>query len=80
MTKETKGAKGKNRETILLVIVALFGLAGLIALQVSRKNATGGRTEDRAVVQVENAEGDNPEASAPIQKIPGELLRTSEYP
>lgn len=80
MTNDTKTVKGKNRETILLIIVALFGVAGLIALQVSRKNALN-RAENRAVVQVESPENvNNPEASAPIQKIPGELLRTSEYP
>ena len=64
----------------MLIIVALFGVAGLLALQFSRKNKVN-RAGDRAVVQVENAENtNNPEASAPIQKIPGELLRTSEYP
>lgn len=80
MTSETKIGKGKNKETILLIIVALFGVAGLVALQLSRRN-TVNRAGNRAVVQVENAENtNNPESSAPIQKIPGELLRTSEYP
>ncbi len=80
MASEIKSGKGKNKETVLLIIVALFGVAGLLALQFSRKTAVN-RAEDRAVVQVENAENtNNPEASAPIQRIPGELLRTSEYP
>lgn len=80
MTNGAKTGLFANKETVMLIIVALFGVAGLVALQFSRKDAVS-RPEDRAVVQVGNAEnGNNPEASAPIQKIPGELLRTSEYP
>lgn len=80
MTNETKSGKGKNRETMLLVIVALFGIAGLIALQFSRKEPAR-RSGDKSLVQAANeAANADAQASAPIQKIPGELLRTSEYP
>jgi hypothetical protein len=80
MTNESKAGKGKNRETTLLIIVALFGLAGLVALQFSRRETTA-RTGDKSLVQAENQNTNaDPEASDPIQKIPGELLRTSEYP
>ena len=80
MTNESKTGKGKNRETTLLIIVALFGLAGLVALQFSRKEPTA-RTGDKSLVQAENqATNLDPQASAPFQKIPGELLRPSEYP
>lgn len=80
MTNETKTVKGKNRETILLVIVALFGVAGLVALQFSREGPAR-RSGDKSLVQAENQTNTaDAQASAPIQKIPGELLRTSEYP
>jgi hypothetical protein len=71
---------GKNRETILLTIVAVFGLAGLAVLQFSKKNLAG-HAADRALVQADNQHNNaDPLSSAPLQKIPGELLRTSEYP
>jgi len=80
MTDEKKPGKGKNRETILLIIVALFGVAGLVALQFSRKDRARA-SGDKSLVQAENQTGNtDAQASAPIQKIPGELLRTSEYP
>ena len=80
MTSETKTGKGKNRETILLIIVALFGVAGLVALQFSRKDPAR-RSGDKSLVQAENqANNSDAQTSAPIQRIPGELLRTSEYP
>ncbi|MBV6441576.1 MAG: hypothetical protein DYG98_06550 [Haliscomenobacteraceae bacterium CHB4] len=80
MTNETKPGKGKNRETMLLIIVAVFGIAGLIALQFSRKEPAR-RSGDKSLVQAANeAANADAQASAPIQKIPGELLRTSEYP
>jgi hypothetical protein len=69
----------KNRETILLIVVALFGIGGLVALQMSRKS--NGRNAERALVQAENQQTSaDPQASAPIERIPGELLRTSLYP
>ncbi|MCW5925008.1 MAG: hypothetical protein KIS77_21990 [Saprospiraceae bacterium] len=80
MANETKTEKGKNRETLLLVVIALFGIAGLVALQFSRKDPTR-RSGDKSLVQAENQATDiDPNASAPIQKIPGELLHTSEHP
>ena len=80
MAEETKPAKSKNRETTLLIIVALFGVAGLVALQFSRKDPAR-RSGDKSLVQAENqVTAADPQALAPIQKIPGELLRTSEYP
>jgi hypothetical protein len=71
--------KGNSRETTLLIIVAVVGIAGLAVLQFSRKSPAN-RSGDRALVQAENQNTADPQASAPIQKIPGELLRTSEYP
>lgn len=80
MANDTKPGKGSNRETILLIIVALFGVAGLVALQFSRKDRSRA-TGDKSLVQAENQTNSaDAAASAPIQKIPGELLRTSEYP
>jgi len=70
----------KNRETILLVVVAVVGLAGLAILQFSRKSPAN-RSAERALIQAENRnDGADAQAMAPIQKIPGELLRTSEDP
>lgn len=80
MTNETKAGKNKNRETTLLIIVALFGVVGLFALQLSRRESTRS-SRDKSLVQAENQDNSaDAQASAPIQKIPGELLRTSEYP
>lgn len=70
--------KNINRETVLLIIVAAVGLAGLLALQLGRKSP--GRKGEKTVIQTENARTADPEAAARTQKIPGELLRTSEYP
>lgn len=79
MEQTTKPA-GKNREVILLVLVALIGVAGLLALQFGRKN-TDSRSDERSMVQ-SGAQNTTPEAvSAPIQKITGELVtRNEEYP
>lgn len=71
--------KKKNRETILLIVVALVGLAGLAALQFAKKGST--RTDQRSLLQAEGQQKNvDAQAAAPIQRIPGELLRTSEYP
>ena len=70
---------GKNRETILLIAVAVFGLIGLAVLQFSRKSPAN-RAADKALIQAGQNNSADAQASAPIQKIPGELLRTSEYP
>ena len=80
MANEGKTAKGKKRETTLLIIVAAVGVIGLLALQLSRKDPIS-RSGDKSLVQAENQNTTaDPQASAPIQKIPGELLRTNHYP
>lgn len=80
MANETKAGKGKNRETVLLIVVAVFGVTGLLALQLSRKDPAA-RSGDKSLVQADNASANaDPQAAAPFQKISGELLRTSEYP
>lgn len=71
--------KGNQRETIILIIVAVIGLSGLALLQFSRKSPSN-RLGNRALVQAENQNQVSDAASAPLQKIPGELLRTSENP
>jgi hypothetical protein len=71
--------KGNQRETIILIIVAVIGLSGLALLQFSRKSPSN-RLGNRALVQAENQNQVSEAASAPLQKIPGELLRASENP
>lgn len=79
MSAPTKPEKAKNRETILLVIVAVVGLAGLAVLQFSKKGNS--RSDQKALLQAEGQQDKvDAQATAPIQRIPGQLLRTSEYP
>lgn len=69
----------KKRETILLIAVAVVGLAGLAALQFMSKNP--GNSGQKTLLQAEGRQhSEDAQATAPIQRIPGELLRTSEYP
>jgi PKD domain len=71
--------KPKNRETILLVVVAVIGLAGLAALQFGKKGKSN--SDQKTLLQAEGQQkAIDAQAAAPIQRIPGELLRTSEYP
>ncbi|MBL7826218.1 MAG: hypothetical protein JNJ57_06265 [Saprospiraceae bacterium] len=77
----TSNGKGKkmNRETILLIAVALVGLTGLAFLQFAGKNKV--KSDQKSLLQAEGQQQKiDAQASAPIQRIPGELLRTSEYP
>lgn len=79
--EKTNAPAGKNREIILLVLVALLGAAGLLVLQLARKTP-GSRTDERALVQTEgqNRTGDAT-TSAPLQKIPGNLVtKDTDYP
>ena len=79
--EKTNKTPGKNREVILLVVVALIGAAGLLALQFARKSPAS-RTDERSMVQSGAQKNNNAETtSAPIQKIPGNLVsRDEEYP
>jgi hypothetical protein len=80
MTDDKKIKPTKNRETTLLIIVALFGLTGLLALLLSRREPAA-RAAEKSLVQAENQDNSaDAQASMRIQKIPGELLRSSEYP
>jgi hypothetical protein len=80
MTASKNLAKKKNnRETILLILVAVVGLAGLAALQFAKKGRS--RSDQKSLLKAEGQQNDiDAQATAPIQRIPGELLRTSEYP
>lgn len=79
--ENTKKSTGKNREVILLVVVALIGAVGLLALQFARKTPAT-RTDERSIVQSGAKQEQETEAvSAPIQKIPGNLVvRDEDYP
>ncbi|MCB0526159.1 MAG: PKD domain-containing protein [Saprospiraceae bacterium] len=79
MVEQKKTGKQKNRETILLIAVAVVGLAGLVVLQLANKKGSG--VDPKSVLQADRQQDTiDAQASAAIQKIPGELLRTSEYP
>jgi hypothetical protein len=68
-----------SKETLLLLVVAGVGLAGLAVLQFARKDGTG--SGDKSLVQAEGqTHQTDAQAAAPIQKIPGQLLRTDKYP
>ena len=71
--------KGTNRETILLIVVAVFGLAGLAVLQFAQKGPSDGA--DKALVQAENQQlSTDAQTAAPFQKISGKLLATDKLP
>jgi hypothetical protein len=72
-------AKNKNRETILLIAVAIVGLAGLAVLQFANKTKV--TSTQQSLLQAEGQQKQiDAQATSSIQRIPGELLRTSEYP
>jgi len=71
--------KGLNRETILLVVVAIFGLAGLAVLQFAQKGPSD--ANDKALVQSESQQvSTDAQTAAPFQKITGKLLETNKLP
>lgn len=79
MTIESKTGKGAMRETALLIGVAAVGLIGLLVLQFARKDAAP--PKEKSMVQAESQQqSTDAQTAAPLQRIPGELLRTSEYP
>lgn len=79
MSIESKTGKGIERETALLIGVAVVGLVGLLVLQFARKDAS--QPKEKTMVQAETQQqSSDAQTSAPLQRIPGELLRTSEYP
>ena len=79
MSTESKTGKGIQRETVLLIALAVVGLVGLAALQFARKNAA--KPKEKSLIQAEmQQKSTDAQTSAPLQRIPGELLRTSEYP
>lgn len=61
----------------MLMAVAGVGIIGLVTLQVVRKGNAENR--EKILIQAENQQI-AAEAAAPVQKIPGELIRTSEHP
>lgn len=71
--------KGMNRETILLVVVAVFGLAGLAVLQFAQKGPSD--SDKKALVQAENQQVSSDEqTSAKFQKITGRIMDTDKLP
>ncbi len=72
-------SKGLNRETILLIVVAAFGLAGLAVLQFAQKGPSD--SDNKALVQAENQQvSTDAQTAAPFQKITGKLLATDKLP
>lgn len=72
-------SKGKHRETILLVVVAVFGLAGLAVLQFAQKGPSD--AQDKALVQAESQQvSSDAQTSAKFQTITGKVLDTDKLP
>jgi len=72
-------SKGVNRETILLVVVAVFGLAGLAVLQFAQKGPSD--ADKKALVQTESQQVSSDEqTSAKFQKITGRIMDTDKLP
>ncbi len=72
-------SKGLNRETILLVVVAVFGLAGLAVLQFAQKGPSD--SDDKALVQTEGQQvSSDAQTSAKFQKITGKIMDTDKLP
>lgn len=78
MTTTNSSGSGKKRETALLVAVAIIGIGGLAILQFSGRDKGAGQ---QSLLQAEGQQNRvDVQAAAPVQRVPGELLRTSEYP
>jgi hypothetical protein len=74
----TKG-KSINRETLLLLLLAGFGLAGLAFLQFGQKGPS--ESETRALVQAQEQQvSTDAQTAAKFQKITGRLLKTDKPP
>ena len=72
-------AKGMNRETILLVVVAVFGLAGLAVLQFAQKGPS--EAEEKALVQTEAQQvSTDAQTSEKFRKITGKIMDTDKLP
>ena len=68
-----------NRETILLVVVAVFGLAGLAVLQFAQKGPS--EAEEKALVQTEAQQvSTDAQTSEKFQKITGKIMDTDKLP
>ncbi|MBK8557335.1 MAG: hypothetical protein IPL65_16915 [Lewinellaceae bacterium] len=70
-----------KREGLLLILVALFGIGGIAVLQFTKKTPVQ-RSDERSLVQApgNNANLADPATAAPLQKIPGNLIRVNEQP
>lgn len=72
-------SKGINRETMLLIVVAVFGLAGLAALQFAQKGPSD--SESKALVQAESQQiSSDAQTSAQFQKVTGKIMDTDKLP
>jgi len=75
----TKSKNIINRETILLLVVAVFGLAGLAVLQFAQKGPSN--SDEKALVQAENQQiSTDAQTSAKFQKITGRIMDTDKLP
>ena len=71
--------KGINRENILLIALAIFGLGGLAVLQFAQKGPS--EEDKKALVQAESKQvSTDAQTSAKFQKITGKLLATDKLP
>jgi hypothetical protein len=70
----------RRRETLLLILVAVLGIGGILALQLSRKDPVTSQA-DRGMVQSANNNANRESgAGEAIQRVPGNLIRENEQP
>lgn len=63
----------------MLIVVAGIGVTGLAVLQFSKKSVSENR--DKILIQMESKnQNTDPNATETVQKVPGQLIRTSEHP